>query len=236
MNLLTQIETDALILSLKVGLWSVLLCLPTGLALALVLARLSFPGKWLLDALIHLPLVLPPVVIGYVLLVVLGRQGLVGGWLEDSFGIILAFNWKGAAVAAAVMALPLMVRATRLSLETLDRGMEEAAHTLGAGPIRVFLTITLPLIFPGLLTGGILAFARSLGEFGATITFVSNIPGVTQTLPLALFAETQVPGDGTPAIRLTVTAIIVALTALAASEYLSRRVRKKISEVCEVSR
>ena len=229
-------ETDALLLSLKVGLWSVLICLPIGLALALVLNRLSFPGKWLLDAIIHLPLVLPPVVIGYVLLVVLGRQGLVGTWLEDSFGIILAFNWKGAAIAAAVMALPLMVRATRLSLESLDRSIEDAAHTLGAGTTRVFLTITLPLILPGLLTGGILTFARSLGEFGATITFVSNIPGVTQTLPLALFAETQIPGDRTPAVRLTVIAIVVALIALATSEYLSRRVRKMVSEEREVTR
>jgi len=233
---LTQIEADALILSLEVGLWSVLICLPTGLTLALVLARLSFPGKWLLDAVIHLPLVLPPVVIGYVLLVVLGRQGPVGAWLEDSFGIILAFNWKGAAIAAALMALPLMVRAIRLSLETLDRGIEDAARTLGAGTVRVFLTITLPLILPGLLTGGILAFARSLGEFGATITFVSNIPGVTQTLPLALFSETQVPGDGTPALRLTAIAILVALTALAASEYLSRRVQKTVSGELEVTR
>ena len=221
---LSPVETDALLLSLRVGFWSVVICLPLGLVLAMVLARCRFPGKWLLDGVVHLPLVLPPVVIGYLLLVVLGKRGLVGAWLYDTFEVTLAFAWKGAAVAAAVMALPLTVRAIRLSLEQMDRGLEDAARTLGAGGIRVFLTITLP----GLLTGSILAFARSLGEFGATITFVSNIPGATQTLPLALFAETQVPGDATPAIRLTVISIVVALSALIASEFLARRVAKGI--------
>jgi molybdate transport system permease protein len=225
---LTPVEIDALLLSLRVGFWSVLICLPLGLLTAIVLARCSFPGKWLLDGIVHLPLVLPPVVIGYVLLVTLGRRGVLGGWLYETFEITLAFTWKGAAVAAAVMALPLTVRAIRLSLEQMDRGLEAAARTLGAGDLRVFLTITLPLCLPGLLTGAILAFARSLGEFGATITFVSNIPGETQTLPLALFAETQVPGDATPAIRLTVIAVVVALSALVASEFLARRVANRL--------
>lgn len=224
---LTPVEIDALLLSLRVGFWSVAICLPLGLLIAAILARCRFPGRWLLDGIVHLPLVLPPVVIGYVLLVLLGRRGIVGAWLYETFEITLAFTWKGAAIAAAVMALPLTVRAIRLSLEQMDRGLEAAARTLGASEFRVFMTITLPLCLPGLLTGAILAFARSLGEFGATITFVSNIPGETQTLPLALFAETQVPGDATPAIRLTVIAIAVALSALVASEFLARRVAKR---------
>jgi molybdate transport system permease protein len=224
----TPLEIDALLLSLRVGFWSVAICLPVGLLLAVILARRSFPGKWLLDGIVHLPLVLPPVVIGYLLLVLLGRRGVVGAWLFETFDLTLAFTWKGAVVAAAVMALPLTVRAIRLSLEQMDRGLEAAARTLGAGSFRVFTTITLPLCLPGILTGGILAFARALGEFGATITFVSNIPGETQTLPLALFAETQIPGDATPAIRLTVISIIVALAALTASEYLARRVARRM--------
>jgi molybdate transport system permease protein len=170
--------------------------LPLGVLVAWLLARLEFPGKSLVDGLIHLPLVLPPVVIGYLLLLGFGRRGIFGGWLHDLAGITLAFNWKGAAVAAAVMAFPLMVRAVRLSIEGVDRGVEAAARTLGAGPGRVFFTVTLPLVIPGILTGLILAFARSLGEFGATITFVSNIKGETQTLPLALYTLTQMPGGG----------------------------------------
>jgi molybdate transport system permease protein len=225
---LSPLEIDALLLSLRVGLWSLFICLPVGLALALVLARCSFPGKWLLDGIVHLPLVMPPVVIGYVLLILLGRRGIIGAWLHETFEITIAFTWKGAAIAAAVMALPLMVRAIRQSLEQMDRGLEAAARTLGASGLRVFVTITLPLCLPGLLTGAILAFARSIGEFGATITFVSNIPGETQTLPLALFAETQVPGDATPAIRLAVLAIALALSALIASEFLSRRVARHV--------
>lgn len=225
---LTPVETDALLLSLRVGFWSVAICLPVGLLIALILARREFPGKWLLDGIVHLPLVLPPVVIGYLLLVLLGRRGVVGAWLYETFDLTLAFTWKGAAVAAAVMALPLTVRAIRLSLEQMDRGLEAAARTLGASSFRVFTTITLPLCLPGILTGAILAFARALGEFGATITFVSNIPGETQTLPLALFAEIQVPGDATPAIRLTVIAVVVALSALIVSEYLARRVARRV--------
>ena len=233
---LTPLEIDALLLSLRVGLWSVALCLPLGVATALILSRLNFPGKWLLDGLVHLPLVMPPVVIGYALLVLLGRRGLVGAWLHETFDITLAFTWTGAAIAAAVMAFPLMVRAIRLSLESIDRGLEAAARTLGASGIRVFATITLPLCLPGVLTGTILAFARSLGEFGATITFVSNIPGETQTLPLALYSVTQIPGDETPAIRLAVISVVVALSALIASEILARRVARRLGSDAEASR
>jgi molybdate transport system permease protein len=225
---LTPLEIDALLLSLQVGFWSVVICLPLGLGIAVVLARCQFPGKWLLDGIVHLPLVLPPVVIGYLLLVLLGRRGLVGAWLFDAFDFTLAFTWKGAALAAAIMALPLTVRAIRMSLEQMDRGLEAAARTLGASRLRVFTSITLPLCLPGILTGTILAFARALGEFGATITFVSNIPGETQTLALALFSETQVPGDPTPALRLTLISIAVALAALIASEFLARRVAKRV--------
>jgi molybdate transport system permease protein len=180
------------------------------------------------DGLIHLPLVLPPVVIGYLLLVLFGRKGVVGAWLHDAAGITLAFDWKGAALAAAVMAFPLMVRAVRLSIEGVDRGVEAAARTLGAGPVRVFFTVTLPLVTPGILTGLILAFARSLGEFGATITFVSNIPGETQTLPLALYNLTQVPGGELGALRLCVVSVVIALAALVASEGLARRFAARI--------
>jgi molybdate transport system permease protein len=228
MGALTPLEIEALLLSLKVGLLSVAICLPLGLWIAVILARLEFPGKWLVDGIVHLPLVLPPVVIGYLLLVLLGRRGLIGAWLLETFDFTLAFTWKGAAVAAAVMALPLTVRAIRLSLEQLDQRLEIAAKTLGASRFRVFWTITVPLCLPGILTGTILAFARSLGEFGATITFVSTIPGATQTLPLALFAETQMPGDPIPAIRLTVIAVAVALMALIASEYLARRIARQV--------
>ncbi|MBY0430463.1 MAG: molybdate ABC transporter permease subunit, partial [Rhodospirillales bacterium] len=191
---LTPLEAEALQLSLMVSGWAVIGSLPFGLLCAWLLARRDFPGKTLVDGLIHLPLVLPPVVVGYALLVILGRRGIIGSWLHDTFGVTLAFNWKGAAVASAVIAFPLMVRAIRLSIEGVDRGIEAAARTLGAGPLRVFLTITLPLVLPGILSGVILAFARSLSEFGATITFVSNIPGQTRTLPIALYALTQVPG------------------------------------------
>jgi molybdate transport system permease protein len=192
--ILSPIEIEALRLSLWVSAWAVAGSLPLGILTAWMLARLDFPGKFLVDGMIHLPLVLPPVVIGYLLLVVLGRRGVVGSWLYETTGLTLAFNWKGAAVAAAVMAFPLMVRAVRLSIEGVDRGVEAAARTLGAGPLRVFFTVTLPLVTPGIITGLILAFARSLGEFGATITFVSNIRGETQTLPLALYTLTQMPG------------------------------------------
>ncbi len=228
MPALSALETEALLLSLRVALVSVAASLPAGIAVAFLLARTRFPGKAILDALIHLPLVLPPVVVGYALLVLLGRRGAVGAWLHDVFGITLAFTWKGAAVAAAVMSFPLIVRAIRLSLESVDRSLEAAARTLGAGRIRVFLTITMPLASPGIIAGALLGFARSLGEFGATITFVSNIPGETRTLPIALYTLIQTPDGEAAAARLAVLAILLAFAALGASEWLARRVRQRI--------
>lgn len=223
---LTPLEWEALGLSLKVAVWATVVSLPPGIFFAWLLARHRFVGHSIVNGIVHLPLVLPPVVVGYGLLIVLGRGGVVGGWLFETFGITLAFTWKGAAVAAAVMAFPLMVRAMRLSLEAVDPGLEHAARTLGASPARVFTTITLPLMLPGIVTGAVLAFARALGEFGATITFVSNIPGETRTLPLALYTFTQVPGGETSALRLAILAVAVALIALLASETLARRVQR----------
>lgn len=225
---LTPLESEALRLSLWVSGWAVLGSLPLGVFCAWMLARLRFPGKSLVDGLIHLPLVLPPVVVGYILLVLLGRKGAIGAWLYDTLGISLAFTWKGAAVASAVMSFPLMVRAIRLSMEGVDRGVEAAAATLGAGRLRVFFTITLPLILPGVLTGVILAFARSLSEFGATITFVSNIPGQTRTLPIALYTLTQVPNGDAAAFRLCVISVAVAFVTLWASEVLARRIDARL--------
>ena len=224
---LTPLENEAVILSLRVAFWAVLWSLPLGIFTAWLLARRDFFGKTLVNGLVHLPLIVPPVVVGYLLLIVLGRRGVIGAWLHDWFGITVAFTWKGAAVAAAVMAFPLMVRAIRLSLDLVDRRLEQAARTLGAGPIRVFFTVTLPLTLPGILTGTILAFARSLGEFGATITFVSNIPGQTRTLPLALYTLTQSPGGEAGALRLVVIAVVLALAALMASEVLARRLARR---------
>ena len=220
---LTDVEIQALRLSLWVSGWSVALSLPMGILVAWVLARLRFPGKNLLDGLVHLPLVLPPVVTGYLLLVLLGRNGPIGAALYKYLGVVLAFNWKGAVLAAAVMSFPLLVRAVRLSLESVDQGLEAAARTLGAGPLRVFFTVTLPLMVPGIITGLILAFARSLGEFGATITFVSNIRGQTQTLPLALYTLTQVPDGEIGAMRLCILSVLIAMAALVCSEMLARR-------------
>ena len=220
---LTDVEIEALRLSLWVSGWAVAASLPLGILAAWILARLRFPGKNLLDGLIHLPLVLPPVVTGYLLLVLLGRNGVIGAALYKYLGIVLAFNWKGAVLAAAVMSFPLLVRAVRLSLENVDRGLEAAARTLGAGPLRVFFTVTLPLMVPGIITGLILAFARSLGEFGATITFVSNIRGQTQTLPLALYTLTQVPDGEVGAMRLCILSVVIAMVALICSEVLARR-------------
>ncbi len=225
---LTALEGEALGLSLWVSFWAMLGSLPPAVAVAWVLARLRFPGKTLVDGLVHLPLVLPPVVTGYLLLVVLGRRGVVGAWLHDHLGVTLAFTWKGAAVASAVLAFPLLVRAIRLSLEAVDQGLEQAARTLGAGRLRVFLTITLPLTLPGVLSGMVVAFARGLGEFGATITFVSNIPGQTRTLPLALYSVLQVPGGEDAAMRLCVISMVLALAALLASELLSRRLAARM--------
>ncbi|MCW9039038.1 MAG: molybdate ABC transporter permease subunit, partial [Rhodospirillales bacterium] len=187
-----------------------------------------FPGKMLLNGVVHLPLVLPPVVVGYLLLLLLGRKGPLGAWLYETFGVTVAFNWKGAALAAAVMAFPLLVRAIRLSIETIDQRLESAARTLGATPVRVFFTITLPLAAPGLLAGTILSFARSLGEFGATITFVSNIPGETRTLPLALFSMVQTPDGETGALRIMVVSIILGLGAVLCSEFLARRLSRRM--------
>ena len=220
---LTSLELEALRLSLWVSGWAVVVSLPVGIAAAWVLTRLNFPGKSLLDGLVHLPLVLPPVVTGYLLLVLLGRKGVIGALLNKYLDVVLAFNWKGAALAAAVMAFPLLVRAVRLSLEGVDRGLEAAARTLGAGPLRVFFTVTLPLMVPGIITGLILAFARSLGEFGATITFVSNIRGQTQTLPLALYTLTQMPNGEAAAMRLCILSLLIALAALVCSEIFARR-------------
>lgn len=225
---LSPLEIEALKLSLWVSGWAVAASLPLGILVAWALARLRFPGKSLVDGLVHLPLVLPPVVIGYLLLVLFGRRGVLGAWLYHTLGITFAFNWKGAALAAAVMAFPLLVRAVRLSLEGVDQGLESAARTLGAGPVRVFFTVTLPLVVPGIIAGVILAFARSLGEFGATITFVSNIRGETQTLPLALYTLTQVPGGEWGAMRLCVIAVVLGMGALVASELLARRYAARI--------
>ena len=220
---LTEIEIEALKLSLKVSLWSVAISLPVGIFVAWLLARRRFPGKNILDGIIHLPLVIPPVVTGYLLLILLGRNGAIGAFLYKYTGIVLTFNWKGAVLAAAVMSFPLLVRSVRLSLEGVDQGLEAAARTLGAGPLRVFFTVTLPLTIPGVITGMILAFARSLGEFGATITFVSNIQGETQTIPLALYTFTQVPDGEMGAMRLCILSIIIAMAALLCSEIISRR-------------
>jgi molybdate transport system permease protein len=228
MDWLTPLEIEALGLSLRVAVVGVLCSLPFGLAAAWLLARRDFPGKSLVDGIIHLPLVVPPVVVGYLLLVALGRRGPIGGWLYDSFGVTIAFTWKGAAIAAAVMAFPLMVRAMRLSLESVDRRLEAAARTLGAGRARVFATITLPLMAPGILAGVVLAFARALGEFGATITFVSNIPGETRTLPIALYALTQTPDGEAAAARLAVISVLLALAAIIASEWIARRMARRL--------
>jgi len=227
MDLLTPLELEALGLSLKVAVSGVVFSLPIGLAAAWLLARQTFPGKTLVDGLIHLPLVVPPVVVGYVLLLLLGRRGALGAWLHDVLGITIAFTWKGAALAAAVMAFPLMVRAMRLSLEAVDRRLEAAARTLGASRVRVFATVTLPLMAPGILAGVVLAFARALGEFGATITFVSNIPGETRTLPIALYTLTQTPDGEAGAARLTVISIVLALAAVVASEWIARHLARR---------
>lgn len=225
---LSPAEIDALLLSLKVAFWAVLCSLPLGVLMAWILSRLDFPGKTLLDGLLHLPLVLPPVVIGYLLLVGLGRNGFLGKMLYVYFGITIAFTWKGAVVASAVMAFPLLVRTVRLSLDAVNPKLEMAARTLGASPLRVFFTITLPLSIPGIVAGMVLAFARSLGEFGATITFVSNIPGQTQTLPLALYTMTQIPNGEAAAMRLCVIAIVLALLALVGANWLEKRFTRHV--------
>ena len=222
-------EVEVLWLSLRVAFWSVLVSLPLAVAVAYVLARASFPGKTLFDVAVHLPLVLPPVVVGFFLLLLFGRRGPVGEILDQWFGIVVAFRWTGAALAAGIMGFPLMVRAIRLSFETVDRKLEAAASTLGAGRVGVFLTITLPLALPGVITGVLLSFARSLGEFGATITFVSNIPGETRTLPLAIYTYTQTPTGDAAALRLSAIAVLLSLAALYVSEILVRRAAHRVA-------
>jgi molybdate transport system permease protein len=226
--ILSDLEWQAVMLSLKVSGIAVLCSLPFGILMAWILVRYRFPGKTLLDSLIHLPLVLPPVVVGYLLLIALGRRGFIGEKLYDWFGFSFAFSWRGAALASAVIAFPLMVRAIRLALEAVDIRLEQAARTLGAGRWRVFFTITLPLTLPGIIVGTVLAFARSLGEFGATITFVSNIPGETRTIPLAMYTLIETPGAEGAAARLCVIAIVLALASLLMSEWLARWGRKRM--------
>jgi len=224
----TPEELTALWLSLKIGLWCTALIAVPGIMTGWLLARVRFPGKALVDGLVHLPLVLPPVVPGYLLLLLLGRNGPIGRWLFDTWGVTLAFTWQGAVVASAIMAFPLMVRAVRLAVALVEPRLEDAARTLGAGPLRVWLTITVPLALPGILTGLVLAFARSLGEFGATVTFVGNVAGETRTLPLAIYTYTQIPGGDGPALRLVVLSILLALAALWASELGARRVERRL--------
>ena len=228
MNFLSPDELDALRLSLKVGFWNLVIGLPLAVAVAWLLARRSFPGKELLNGVVHLSLILPPVVTGYLLLILLGRRGPLGALLEDWFGIVVAFRWTGAVIAATVMAFPVMVRPIRLSIEAIDRRLEAAAGTLGATPVAVFATVTLPLALPGIVAGGILGFAKGMGEFGATITFVSNIPGETRTLPLAIYSFTQIPGGEVAALRLTLIAVVVSLAALLAAEMLGRKLARRI--------
>jgi molybdate transport system permease protein len=222
-------EWWALGLSLKVAFWATLLNLPFALLVSHALARWTFPGKQLLNALVHLPLFLPPVVTGYLLLITFGRRAPVGAWLEQTFGLVLAFRWTGAVLAAAIMGFPLMVRAIRLAIEAVDPNLEQAAATLGASRLWVFATITLPLVLPGLIAGAVLGFAKAMGEFGATITFVSNIPGQTQTLPSAIYGFLQVPDGETDALKLVAVSVAVAMSALIASEVLARNAAKRIS-------
>lgn len=228
--MLSSAEIEALLLSAKVAVCCTLaICIP-GVAIAWLLAKKSFIGKSLLDSIVHLPLVLPPVVPGFLLLLLLGNQGLVGKWLQQTFGISLAFTWVGAVIAAGVMAFPLMVRSARLAISQVDRGVEAAAQSLGAHPLRVFFTITLPLAMPGIVTGLVLAFSRSLGEFGATITFVGNIEGETRTLPLAIYTYTQIPGGDMAAMRLVVLSMLIALGALMLSDLLERKALRRLGQ------
>jgi molybdate transport system permease protein len=221
-------EWQAVALSLRVSLWATLLSLPLGILTAYALARWRFPGHGLVNGLVHLPLILPPVVTGYLLLMTFGTRGPVGSVLQD-LGIVFAFRWSGAALAAAVMAFPLMVRAIRLSIEAVDPKLEQAAATLGASRFWVFATVTLPMILPGIIAGAILAFAKAMGEFGATITFVSNIPGQTRTVPSAIYAFLQVPGGEDAALRLVLVSVGVAMAALLLSEVISRRVAARVA-------
>jgi len=220
-------EWQAIALSLKVASVATILSLPLGILAAYLLARGRFPGRTLLDGLVHLPLIVPPVVTGYALLILFGRKGLIGAFLESHLGLVFSFRWTGAALAAAVMSFPLLVRPIRLTFEQIDTRLEQAAGTLGAAPWKVFATVTLPLALPGILAGGVLAFAKALGEFGATITFVSNIPGETQTIPSAIYAATETPGGDAQALRLALVSIVLAFAALLASEALARWTRPR---------
>jgi molybdate transport system permease protein len=228
---LTPEELTAIKLSLGVALVATVVSLPIGILVALLLARGRFIGRSLLNAFVLVPLVLPPVVTGYVLLLLFGRQGPLGRWFEEHLGIVFAFRWTGAALACAIMGFPLMVRAIRLSIEAVDRRLERAGATLGASPLWVFVTITLPLIAPGIFAGAILAFARAMGEFGATITFVSNIPGETQTLPTLIYTFTQVPGGDAAALRLTIISLAISLGAILVSESIAQRVSRRLHAV-----
>jgi molybdate transport system permease protein len=221
-------EWTAVRLSLRVATVAMLASLPVGIAVAYLLARGRFPGKSILDGLVFLPLILPPVVTGYLLLLSFGRRGPIGAFLAEHFGIVFSFRWTGAALACAVMAFPLLVRSIRLSIEAVDRRLEEAAGTLGANPLWVFLLVTLPLTLPGIIAGMILCFAKAMGEFGATITFVSNIPGETQTLPTAIYTLTQIPGGETGAMRLTLVSIAISMSAVVVSELIARRVGRRV--------
>ena len=221
-------EWEALRLSLRVSAWAMLASLPLGLFVAHALARWRFPGHGLVNGLVHLPLLLPPVVTGYLLLLTFGRRGWLGGWLQDWFGISFSFRWTGAALAAAVMAFPLLVRAIRLSIEAVDPRLEQAAGSLGASRFWVWLTVTLPLVLPGVIAGVILGFAKAMGEFGATITFVSNIPGQTQTLPIAIYGFLQVPGGEASAARLVLISVVLSMAALFLSEWLARRLGRRL--------
>jgi len=223
-------ELGVIFLSLRVAIVSVACSLPIAVLVAYVLARARFPGKILVDAIVHLPLVLPPVVVGFALLVVFGKRGPIGSLLDQWFGIVFAFRWTGAALASAIMGFPLMVRAIRLSIEAVDQRLETAAKTLGGSRAWVFASITLPLALPGIITGVLLSFARGLGEFGATITFVSNIPGETETLPLAIYSLTQVPGGDARALRLSIVAVVLSVLALVTSEWLTARTRRAKSD------
>jgi molybdate transport system permease protein len=221
-------EWTAVLLSLRISIVATVFALPFGIAVAWVLARTQFYGKALLDCIAHLPLVLPPVVTGYLLLISFGRKGLIGAFLEEYFGLVFSFRWTGAALACGVMSFPLLVRPIRLSIEAIDRRLEQAASTLGAAPWRVFATVTLPLALPGILAGMVLGFAKAIGEFGATITFVSNIPGETQTISSAIYSLIQTPDGDTAAARLVLTSIVIAMSALIASEWFARRATKRL--------
>ncbi|GAB1718040.1 MAG: Molybdate ABC transporter, permease protein [Nitrobacter sp.] len=221
-------EWTAVLLSLRVGVVAVLVATPIAIMLAWALARYEFWGKSILDAAVHLPLVLPPVVTGYLLLLTFGRRGLVGGWLADHLGIVFAFRWTGAALACGVMSFPLLVRPIRLSIEAIDRRLEQAASTLGASPWRVFTTVTVPLALPGIMAGMVLGFAKAIGEFGATITFVSNIPGETQTISSAIYSLIQTPDGDTAALRLVIVSVVMSMVALVASEVFARRATRRL--------